>query len=156
MTVDTPYNYPGARTMVLLHDEQMRLFVATWKRASSSTVRLPTVDDPDYVSYNSLLRHVLRASRGYLVWICKQLALADPKIDPAPESDLIGAVYDDYLVHILDRWREPLREVPEERFYQPEYVSHWRVKYCIDAMLEHAVMHPIRHRFQLEELLDKE
>ena len=28
-----------------------------------------------------------------------------------------------------------------------------RSRYCIDAMLEHAVMHPIRHAFQLDELI---
>jgi hypothetical protein len=27
---------------------------------------------------------------------------------------------------------------------------------CIDAMLEHAVMHPIRHAFQLEELMRRQ
>ncbi len=29
------------------------------------------------------------------------------------------------------------------------------VEYSIDSMLEHAVMHPLRHRFQLEELIAK-
>jgi hypothetical protein len=29
------------------------------------------------------------------------------------------------------------------------------VTYTIDAMLEHAVMHPIRHTFQLEELVQR-
>jgi hypothetical protein len=35
------------------------------------------------------------------------------------------------------------------------FPSRWNVHYCIDAMLEHAVMHPIRHTFQLQELLAK-
>lgn len=35
----------------------------------------------------------------------------------------------------------------------PEYPSRWKTLYCVDAMLEHAVMHPIRHAFQLEELM---
>jgi hypothetical protein len=25
---------------------------------------------------------------------------------------------------------------------------------CIESMLEHAVLHPMRHRFQLEELME--
>ena len=35
----------------------------------------------------------------------------------------------------------------------PEYPSQWKTRYCIDSMLEHAVMHPVRHAFQLDELL---
>ena len=46
-----------------------------------------------------------------------------------------------------------LAEVPEERFEDREYPARWKTLYCVDAMLEHAVMHPIRHTFQLERLL---
>ena len=46
-----------------------------------------------------------------------------------------------------------LREVPDEKLETPEYPSRWQTRYCIDSMLEHAVMHPIRHAFQLDELL---
>ncbi len=46
-----------------------------------------------------------------------------------------------------------LREVPNEKLETPEYPSRWQTRYCIDSMLEHAVMHPIRHAFQLDELL---
>ena len=41
-----------------------------------------------------------------------------------------------------------------ERFDE-EHLSRWKVTYCIDGMLEHAVMHPIRHRVQLEALLGR-
>ena len=44
-------------------------------------------------------------------------------------------------------------DVPDDKLESPEYASEWQTRYCIDAMLEHAVMHPIRHRFQLDELL---
>jgi hypothetical protein len=43
----------------------------------------------------------------------------------------------------------------DDRLETPEYPSRWQTRYCIDAMLEHAVMHPIRHAFQLEELMRK-
>ena len=57
------------------------------------------------------------------------------------------------MEHVLERWRAPLREVPKERLETPEYASRWQTHYCIDSMLEHAVMHPIRHAFQLDELI---
>ena len=57
------------------------------------------------------------------------------------------------MKHVLEQWRRPLREVGDERLETPEYPSRWKTQYCIDAMLEHAVMHAIRHAFQLEELM---
>lgn len=147
------FKYRGARAMILLHEEELRRFVDTWRRAKASGVKLPKTDDPDYASYDSLLRHVLGASRGYLTWSCEKLGLPDPAVEPAPDAGVIDAHCDRYLAHLLSRWRDPLKDVSEERFNLPEYPSRWRVLYCVDAMLEHAVMHPIRHRFQLEELL---
>ena len=55
------------------------------------------------------------------------------------------------MEHVLERWRTPLQEVGDDRLETTEYPSRWQTRYCIDAMLEHAVMHPIRHAFQLEE-----
>jgi hypothetical protein len=58
------------------------------------------------------------------------------------------------MEHVLGRWgAEALREISDEQLETPEYPSRWRTRYCIDSMLEHAVMHPIRHAFQLEELI---
>ena len=81
------------------------------------------------------------------------LRLPDPEVRPAPDAIAIGDA-DDYLEHVLERWRaEALREVSDEQLETPEYPSRWQTRYCIDSMLEHAVMHPIRHAFQLDELI---
>ncbi|NQT33692.1 hypothetical protein HQ587_00770 [bacterium] len=147
------YKYRGARAIILLHEMEMWRFLTVWHEAQEAGIALPATDDADYASWGALLRHVMRASRGYMTWICKVLELPDPKIRPTPEADVIEAEADEYLKHLIDRWRRPLADVPEERFYEPAYKSHWGSDYCIDSMLEHAVMHPIRHSFQLEELM---
>jgi len=149
----TPYKYRGAAAMVQLHAEHMREFVKTWRAAKAAGVKLPETDDPDYESLEVLLRHLLRAARGYMVWMCEKLELSDPEINPAPEVDDIASAAESYLEHVLERWDGPLRDVPEEKFGKPEFESRWKVRYCIDAMLEHAVMHPIRHTYQLKMLM---
>ena len=101
----------------------------------------------------TLLHHILRGARGYMVWMCSKLNLTDPGIDKAPEPDLIESKADEYLVHLLEKWREPLADIPEDKFINSTYTSNWGVEYCIDAMLEHAVMHPIRHEFQLRNFI---
>jgi len=149
------YRYRGARALVMLHEHHLRRFVQTWRRAASQGVVLPECDDSDYASLDALLRHVLRAARGYMIWICEQLGLNDPRIEPVPQTELTVDCCDDFVAHLVERWRGPLQDVAEEGFHRPEYPSRWKVMYCIDAMLEHAVMHPIRHAFQLDELLGR-
>lgn len=140
--------------MVLLHEEHLRRFVQTWRLAITTSVSLPRTADPAYSSLGTLGRHVLSAAAGYLVWMCEVLKLPDPGIRPAPEATAMVRDADEYVEHILARWRTaPLREVSDEQLETPEYPSRWQTRYCIDSMLEHAVMHPIRHAFQLDELI---
>ena len=149
----TDFKYRGAGVLVELHEHNLGRFLVTWRAAREEDIELPDVDDPDYASLEALLAHVCRGARTYLLWICEQLDLPDPEIDPVPETDVIEAEAMSYIDDLLASWRSPLREVEEGRFFRPEYVSPWGVRYCIDAMMEHAVMHPIRHRHQLEGLM---
>ncbi|UCF79589.1 MAG: DUF664 domain-containing protein [Candidatus Eiseniibacteriota bacterium] len=150
------YEYAGARTLVLLHERHLRKFLEAWNYAKAAEVRLPETTDPDYASLDALLRHVLACARSYMVWICEKLDLPDPEIEPAPDEEAIEMRSADYLEHLLQRWRRPLSQVPERAFFDRSYPSRWKTEYCVDAMLEHAILHPMRHTFQLRELAEKE
>jgi hypothetical protein len=148
-----PYTYRGARAMVILHEAHMRSFLTVWEEAKKSNLGLPETKDPDYASLDTLLRHVLGAAGGYLRWMCEMLELPDPEIETRPEVEEIAAGAGSYLDHVMDRWKAPLARVPEKRFEDVEYKARWGTLFSIDAMMEHAVMHPIRHEFQLRELM---
>lgn len=150
------YQYGAARTMVYLHGQYLQAFLAVWQQAQAANLMLPETDDPSYVSLETLLRHVLGAARSYMVWMCNKLALPDPAINPPPPLEVIEDEAAGYLDHLIGRWQLPLAEVEEEQFARPEYISNWGALYCVEAMLEHAVMHPILHRVQLEELLTEQ
>ncbi len=153
MTDLIKYKYNGARSLVILHDRHLRSCIRTWHEAKKLNIKLPATDDENYKSLEILLRHILRAARGYMTWICEKLNLPDPKIEKTPTSDSIEELADQHLSHLLEKWSTPLSEIEEEKFHTPTYTSRWGVDYCIDAMLEHAVMHPIRHEFQLRNLI---
>ena len=155
MSSNLQYRSRAVRAMVLLHEAQLRRFVHVWRIALANSVRLPATADPAYASLETLGRHVLSAAGGYMIWVCEMLALPDPGIRQPPGPAAIVGDAEDYLEHVLERWRTPLIEVSDDRLETPEYPSRWKTRYCIDAMLEHAVMHPIRHTFQLDELLKK-
>ena len=147
------YRYNGARSLVILHEQHLRSFMQTWNDAKRINISLPKTEDPDYQSLETLLRHVIRAARGYMTWMCEKLNLLDPEIMQVPELDSIESEVNEYLIHLLDKWRTPLSDIVEDNFHSPTFTSRWGVEYCVDAMLEHAVMHPIRHEFQLKNLI---
>jgi uncharacterized damage-inducible protein DinB len=147
------YKYNGARSLVLLHERHLKSCLSTWKTAKKLNISFPKSEDSDYQSMETLLRHILRAARGYMIWMCDKLDLENPDIEKVPEAEEIVEKADAYLSHLLEKWRLPLSEVPEEKYHASVYTSRWGVDYCIDAMLEHAVMHPIRHEYQLNNLI---
>jgi hypothetical protein len=149
------FKYNGARSLILLHEQYLCSFVQTWKQAKAKNIVLPETNDPSYISLQALLRHILRAARGYMTWMCDKLELPDPQINSTPIDEEIETEADNYLEHVVERWKLPLADVPEDKFNSTVYKSRWGVEYCIDAMLEHAVMHPLRHEFQLKNLISE-
>ncbi len=87
--------------MVQLQEEHLRSFVKTWRKAKELNIKLPETDDKDYESLETLLRHVFRAARGYMTWMCDKLELPDPKINPTPETGEIESAADTYLEHLI-------------------------------------------------------
>ncbi len=147
------YRSRGARALVLLHEKAMRELLPVWRRAASAKIRLPATDDPNYASLDTLIQHALRASRGYMTWLCEKLALPEPGINEVPEPDRMAREAESYLEHLLARWRIPLTDVEDSRF-EAIHKTRWGEDMSLQGMLEHAAMHPLRHRFQLEELLE--
>lgn len=147
----TGYRSGGARALVELHARHLTAFVETWRGAKRDGVALPATEDPDCASLDALLRHVLSCARHYMVWLCDKLELPDPGIRPLPEDpDRAAAEVDDYLAHLLERWDGPLVELDEPTVERATFTSGWGVDYCVDGMLEHAVMHPLRHEYQIQ------
>ena len=147
------YAYRGARAMVLMHERSLREFLPVWRRAKAAGIALPQTDDPNYQSLDHLLLHVIRAARNYMDWMCEKLELPGPQIDPPPPVERVAAEAEAYVEHVLARWRLPLAAIDEARMSRPSYKSRWDMDYSIDTMLEHALVHPLRHSFQLEALL---
>lgn len=151
--IDIPYKYNGAKALVALHEIHIKSFYEAWKQAKQLNIKLPDSDDPYYKSLDTLLYHLLRSARGYMIWMCDKLGLDDPQINETPPAEMIEEKAVEQLAHLFERWRIPLTNVEPELFEDKVYKSNWSVEYCIDAMLEHAVMHPIRHEFQLNNLI---
>ncbi len=73
MSEEIIYKYGGAKALVALHEIHLRSFYETWKEAKQVGVKLPVTDDPYYKSLDTLLYHLLRSARGYMIWMCDKL-----------------------------------------------------------------------------------
>jgi hypothetical protein len=54
---------------------------------------------------------------------------------------------------VLAAWRRHLALVEDRELAPVTRKSRWGEDYSIEQMLEHAVVHPMRHRIQLERLM---
>jgi hypothetical protein len=148
------YRCRGARALVLLHERELRSFLEAWRRAKKAGVKLPATDDPDYASLQSLLLHVLRSARGYMMGICERLKLPDPGIEAPPAVETVEGEAEKFVSRLLELWRLPLSALAVKEF-EELYESGWGPSLSIESKLEHAVVHPMRHSFQLLELMEE-
>lgn len=146
------YTSSAARALVLLQEREMIAFIRVWRAARDAGVQLPKVEDPSYASLDVLLHHVLQASRFYVTWLCEGLALDAPGIEEIPDPPFADGDVDSFVEHLLERWRHALESVTTEALEGESRPVPWGASYSGDSMLEHAVLHPMRHAFQLAEL----
>jgi uncharacterized damage-inducible protein DinB len=115
-----------------------------------------TTTDPDCVSIQSILRHVCKSSYGYLNII--QNKREKPTIEVP--VDLWFDNVDDYIrqldemiklhyTSIIDVTDQDLEELKDDK----KIISSWGQKYDIEQLLEHAIVHILRHRYQIENFL---
>jgi hypothetical protein len=143
----------AVRSCLELHESELRRFLETWERFRASGAGLPKSDDPSYESPDHLKGHVLRSARNYLTWIgeCVKRPVADVDLD----TDLLSVAGKGraFMEEVLAAWRRHLAAL-EDRELAPEmFTSRWGEPYNVEQMLEHAVVHPMRHRIQLERLM---
>lgn len=144
----------GVRALVVLQMEELEKLFVVWKKARRVGVKLPKTDDPAYQSIDLLMRHPLRSCRGYLTWLCEVLGRRDPRVPDPPEPEHVASDGAAYLKLLAKAWEKHMAWMPGAVLDSPQvYTSRWGAPMTVEAMFEHAAVHPMRHRFQLEEML---
>jgi len=107
--------------------------------------------DPDCVSIQSILQHVLQSGYGYVVEI-DQYGGGDSKRQEHPKHESSAAFIDALKAmhqHNVDFFAER-QEIPlYEKDVNKKLVTRWGQSFDVDQLLEHAVMHVHRHRRQI-------
>jgi uncharacterized damage-inducible protein DinB len=109
-------------------------------------------EDESCRSVQTIMTHVVRAGYGYADYIREQFGIskASPSSTLIPHRD-VEAQFDamlDYTAQTLGgRW-----EMPENEWVGIGIDTHWGVRYDLEQLLEHAIVHILRHRRQIERL----
>jgi uncharacterized damage-inducible protein DinB len=145
----------AVRSCVELHEVELERFFDVWTRFRVSGVPLPATDDPSYRSSDHLGGHVFRAARNYLTWIgdCVKRPVTDIDLDMDTAS--IAGKAPAFVAEVLAAWRRHLALLEDSELAPATYKSRWGEDYNIEQMLEHAVVHPMRHRIQLARLMEE-
>ncbi|MDQ3130123.1 MAG: DinB family protein [Acidobacteriota bacterium] len=106
-------------------------------------------------SIRIIMNHVVRAGYGYAKYIRDALSMdALPVEDKQIGQTEIGGEIDKmlaYTAEIFDGKWEMMDEEMENIYFK----TRWEVTYNIDQLLEHAIVHILRHRRQIEKFLLK-
>jgi uncharacterized damage-inducible protein DinB len=143
----------AVRSCVELHEVELNRFFDTWEVFRASGIPLPVTTDPSYASIDHLCGHVLRSARNYLTWVgeCVKRPVADLDLDD--DRLTVARKGRAFLDEVLAAWRRHLTALEDAELAPATYKSRWGEDYNVEQMLEHAVVHPMRHRVQLERLM---
>jgi uncharacterized damage-inducible protein DinB len=137
-----------------------------YERASADLkLLLRSISEPDFTavidahtqdencrSVKTIITHVVQSGYGYADYIREQLSTprSSPVVGPVPHQDAeaeINAMLD-YTANTLDgRW-----EMSDDEIARIFIDSRWGVRYDLEQLLEHAIVHILRHRRQIERL----
>ena len=109
--------------------------------------------DEDCRSVQTIMSHVVRAGYGYADYIRAQFSIASTR----PQSRLLSRQESlqqldaalEYTAQTLEgRW-----EMSDEEISDTVINSRWGVVYNVEGLLEHAIVHILRHRRQIEKFI---
>lgn len=111
-------------------------------------------EDPDTVSLRAVARHTVAAARGYADYILRARGMtADAKAAMGPVAVEAPADVRPQLVQALrytEKALEGMHELQWKEVAALTFQVRWGPVYDPESMLEHAIVHLLRHRRQVE------
>lgn len=115
----------------------------------------PDTKDEDCRSVQTIMNHVVRAGYGYSNYLRKEFGInSDNPVYQINDADEAISHFErmlEYTVQTLEgKW-----EMPEEEITNIKIVTRWGTTLHMETLLEHAIVHILRHRRQIERFLIK-
>ncbi len=114
-------------------------------------------EDEDCRSVESITNHVIRAGYGYANYIRKQFnqPLQSRKdVYDVPDPATAGIELEKMLAYTIETL-EKLPDLSLEDILQNIIKTTWQQQYDFEQLVEHGIVHLLRHRRQIQKLLEK-
>lgn len=136
---------------------ELQTLIAPLSGADLTRIIDPHTPDPDCVSIQTVLTHVVRSGYNYVVAIRNHLGENLPYRDSVL-NDSVEAYHED--LNQLMVYNESLFSnypvlVLEEQDEALKIKVRWGQRYDIEQLFEHAIVHILRHRRQIEKMIAK-
>lgn len=107
--------------------------------------------DENCRSVYTIMKHVCRAGLGYATSILEEV-LEKPFELPTLQLDELAQVNGslDKVFKFNEETLSNFYSIQDDEIYERRFKSHWGEDYGLEQMLEHAIVHILRHRRQLE------
>jgi hypothetical protein len=150
----TEFRSRAVRSLAELHRVELLSCFETWKRFKASGKPMPEAKgDADYETPERLAAHVQGAARGYIIWMAEQVGRPITEIQRAQSWEDVWADFDGFAEKTLAAWEKHGALLTDEELGPTMHKTRWGDMITVETMLEHAVVHPMRHRIQLERAL---
>ncbi|MBL7817835.1 MAG: DinB family protein [Saprospiraceae bacterium] len=163
MAVKTTQTYRNNGAIGALLDEyeralrDMKTVIETVTPTELTTIADTVTKDPDCLSIQTVLAHVVRSGYGYAIYIRnhagERLPFCETHLLDSSEAynQAIDAMFA-YNVQVFDDY--PNMDI-EELDDSKKIVTRWGQRFDAEQLLEHAIVHILRHRRQIERFLVK-
>lgn len=136
---------------------ELREVIQTVSQQELTVIVDKTTKDLDCISIQTILRHVVRAGYNYVIEIRKhlgeQLEFAQPTLLQTIDQ------YQKALITMFHYNEKLFEDYPnitlEETEEQNKIKAKWGQSFDVEQLLEHAIVHILRHRRQIERFLIK-
>jgi len=146
------------RAGVVLAEEHEAARVALYAllpRFSIDALTIGDVDNEDNV--RGIVCHVTFATLSYACWLSRVLGRLDVAVEQSEKAAFLARVrsfasaaeFEEGSRHAAARYYVTVAEIAADDF-DKDFKTNWGPMFSIEAMLEHAFVHLIRHRRQLE------
>jgi uncharacterized damage-inducible protein DinB len=109
--------------------------------------------DDDCRSVQTIMSHVVRAAYGYADYIREQFSMASTRPQPELLSRQESLEQLDAALRYTEQTLEGRWEMSAEEIAGTVIKSRWGAVYDVEGLLEHAIVHLLRHRRQIEKFI---
>jgi uncharacterized damage-inducible protein DinB len=152
-------NYSGSLRSVLdeyaraIREFEQVLLALPKERYDARTV----LSDENFTAVRDILKHTIGAAHVYVDYLTDALDGTDRgyqkrEFPYSNSSEALSSLWEafDRMVDVLGR----IKDWTDEKQEEIKFVTRWKQPFDIEQMLEHAIVHILRHRRQLERWRD--